>query len=449
MVTQDRVARGGAGGDRAAAFVSARLLALVCLGAGPIVLAPGAEAQCSTCVGDADGDRTVTINELIQAVNNALFGCDRPTATPTSMGSTAAPTATPTPPAGACAVTPGAWSAPAWATTAAEALALRAQLGALTGADAMRGAEQGTAVLGGVAHLVELYEAGSPSLADVTNPAFAPIVAESFAEFVALIDAGPGDPISESGAWTPGPNGGIYGTSPRGMNAGGIEVRQIVEKGLFAGGALYHYALRLTEGGIDPASVDALAAAWGANETLDPAGTLVHSASYSWQMGFFAAMAAALSDAKAFAADGACVAERDAAIRTFFRVWEHSMFARIVFYANRGLTLERAATSDNDAIEAVHQLSEGMALAMGYRGLPHTTSGPLANASRTVTDTSIDDILTAFRVNLSDLNSSTTGFFINEPDGFAAAVTAIEAVVSQVYGLDEAEIAAYRNPTSG
>ena len=34
-------------------------------------------------------------------------------------------------------------------------------------------------------------------------------------------------------------NGGIYGTSPRGMNAGGIEVRQIVAKGLFAGGALY------------------------------------------------------------------------------------------------------------------------------------------------------------------------------------------------------------------
>jgi hypothetical protein len=90
-----------------------------------------------------------------------------------------------------------------------------------------------------------------------------------------------------------------------------------------------------------------------------------------------------------------------------------------------------------------------MALAMGYRGLANTQSGPLANASRTATDAQIDEILTAFRVNRSDLSSSTTGLFISDPNGFAAAVTAIEAVVAEIYDLDAAEIEAYRNPVAG
>ena len=65
----------------------------------------------------------------------------------------------------------------------------------------MRGAEQGTVVLGGVSQLFDLYHAGSPSLADVTNPAFDPIVDDAFADFVALIDAGASEerPLAQVG----------------------------------------------------------------------------------------------------------------------------------------------------------------------------------------------------------------------------------------------------------
>lgn len=445
---EGRAARRRAAGVRGTTALSTRLLVLVGLVACQLGVASVATAaECSTCVGDANGDRNVTINELILAVNNALLGCDRQEATPTPTGPT--PTATPTTPVGVCDVTPGAWSAPAWATTAADALELRSQLAALTGASAMRGAEQGTVVLGGVSQLVDMYEIGTPSLAEVTNPAFAAIVNDSFEEFVALITAGAGDPINENGNWTPGSNGGIYGDSQRGMNAGGIEVRQIVDKGLFAGGALYHYALGLTEGTITTDTVDGLAAAWGANETLDPAGTLVHSANYSRQMGFFAEMATALTDAKAFAASSACGTQRDEAIRTFFRLWEQSMYARVVFYANRGLTLSQGAASDNDNIEALHQLGEGTGLAIGFRGLPNAESGPLADDSRTITDAEIDQLLTALRISAGDLNASTTGLFIAEPDNFVAAVTALEQVVADVYDLDPSDIAAYRNPAAG
>ena len=55
-------------------------------------------------------------------------------------------------------------------------------------------------------------------------------------------------------------------------------------------------------------------------------------ANYSKGMGFHAPIAKTLTDAKAYAADPKCTAERDAAIVAFFRQWEQSMLARFMFY---------------------------------------------------------------------------------------------------------------------
>ena len=102
-----RMARGegratGRNGARGlgAGSVTARLLVLVCLVAGQLVAASLAKAQCSTCVGDGNNDRSVTINELIQAVNNSLQGCDGNEATPSATAPTSGPTPTRTPPVG-------------------------------------------------------------------------------------------------------------------------------------------------------------------------------------------------------------------------------------------------------------------------------------------------------------------------------------------------------------
>jgi hypothetical protein len=58
-------------------------------------VAAGAQAQCC---GDCNGDGTVSINELITAVNNALLGCGADTPTPGRGTPTHKPTATPTTP---------------------------------------------------------------------------------------------------------------------------------------------------------------------------------------------------------------------------------------------------------------------------------------------------------------------------------------------------------------
>ncbi len=352
-------------------------------------------------------------------------------------------TATPT----ACAVTPGEWAAPQFAANAATELALRQRLDVLV-RDTMRGAEQETVVITEAAQLRALYEAGNPSLADAVAPPFDAIVDDAFVDFVGAILAGPQDLVDDDVNWTPGEAGGIFGASTRAINAGGLEVRQIVDKGLFGGGALYAHALTLTEGDITPATIDALAAAWGSNAALDPE-ERTDSAGYSYSMGFHGDIAIALADAKAYAADADCTAERDEAIVSFFHTWEQAMLARTVFYANAGARNMAAAKSDDDRAGALHALTEGLGLAFGFYGLEAPTTGPLANAARVITDAELEAIASALGVNLTDLSASTTGEFVGDTAKFDDGVADVEAVVMDVYDLTEADIESYRVPTAG
>jgi hypothetical protein len=355
------------------------------------------------------------------------------------------------PPMTSCTVTPGAWSAPSFEANTTTAMALRAQIDLLVGSAHMRGAEEGLqdVVIDEVSDLEAIYDGGTPALSAHVHAGFDPVMDDVFAEFVALIAAGPRDLVTEDG-WDPGEAGGIYGARKAGFNTGGIEVRQIADKGLFGGGALYSYALKLTGNTIDEATIDAIAAAWGSNATLDPA-TKTDSANYSHGMGFHAKIAKSLADAKAYAADPDCTAERDAAIVAVFRQWELSLFARALFYGNDAVNRLIAAGADDDLIaSALHFYAEGIGLLIGFHGLPHPTTGPLAGAGRTATDADIDAILAAYAVDRTDLEASTIGTaYVADTEAFQTGVTSAEAKVKQVYGLSDAEITSFRSPTAG
>lgn len=348
-----------------------------------------------------------------------------------------------------CAVTPAeAFDSPSRDTNAATALALRAQLDALV-SDTMRAAEEGSATVDDLADLTGPYEAGDPSLADVTSAAWQDISSDAFGEFVDVIAAGAQDLVDDSGAFTPGAAGGLFGTDLRGVNEGGLEVRQLIDKGLFAGGALYPYAVSLTEGEITEATIDELSALWGGNATLDPAGELTDSANYSHRMGYHADIAGALTRARAYAADDACTAERDEAVVEFFRLWEESMFARFVYYANAAAEVSAAALTDDEYADAMHELAEGIGLGLGFYGVPEATKGPLAAGARVASDELIEAMADDLGVDLTALGSSTTGALVTDPAAFATAVEDLEATVAEALGLEASEVAAWREPTEG
>jgi hypothetical protein len=122
------------------------------------------------------------------------------------------------------------------------------------------------------------------------------------------------------------------------------------------------------------------------------------------------------------------------------------MMARFVYYANAAEQTLAAPTSPDDVEGALHELAEGVGLAMGFTGMSEVSAGPLAGSARTITDIEIDALLEPVGVNADYLGASTTGFFSNDPSGFAAAVLASEQVIMDVYGLTEADIAAFREP---
>jgi hypothetical protein len=351
-------------------------------------------------------------------------------------------------PSGTCTVNPPTtWTSSEWDANTAEAMGLRANLDALTGTS-MRAAEEGTGTVD-MSSLDALFAEGDPSLETITSAAYVGVVKDAFAEFVELVAAGPVDVVGADGAFDPGTAGGVFGSSSRGVNEGGLEVRQIVDKGVFAGAGLYRYAAGLTTGPIDAATIDAIAAAWGANSALDGEGELTDSANYGQRMGYHAASAQALIAARAYAADPGCASERDEAIRTHFELWEESMFARFTFYLNAAVGLSTDAASDDDIADAIHELSEGLGLAAGFHGLDAPVSGPLSGSARAVTDADIEKILTALGVDLSDLGASTTGDIVVDPAAFGAAQDEVEATLTEAFDLTEADLASWLTPTAG
>jgi len=293
---------------------------------------------------------------------------------------------------------------------------------------------------------------GTPSLADAASPEFATFVALAFEEFVAVIDAGEQDLVDAQGDWSPGEAGGVWGDSDLGINEGGLEVRQFIDKGSFGGGLLYAWAVAQTEGDIDAATVDAIAAVWGNNAALDPMSMetpLTDAANYSYQMGFHGTMVAALADAKAFSADAACTAERDAALVQFFNLWEQSMLARTIFYGNRAAGKLLVAQTDTQLADVLHDLGEGLALTLGFVGFADPASGPLAGAGRIIADEQVLDLLGAYGIDIDAPGSSTTGVLLESLPNLEAANEAAQGVVMDAYSVDAGVIQTYLMPSAG
>lgn len=363
-----------------------------------------------------------------------------------------------------CEVTPGGWSPDGFEQNAAGALALREQVRVLQ-SDVMNAAEQATwgdqpTNPPPLQDLIDAYETGSPSIADVTPGPLDAVIRQTFADWTAAVAEDPATYlfIDEAGlAWVASGDGGMHERPPdddgtrrfRAYSASGVELRQLVDKGLFVG-AMYSYALGLTEGTITPATVQEIAAAWGANPTLDPSPAEGEAenddtAAYARSMGLYDETATALIAAQAYAADDNCTAERDAALVEVFGYWEEAAFARGTYYggAPQRATLDPA--DPETILGPLHGASEGYGLIVGLLGMPNPSSGPLAGGARISTDADVERALEALGVNLDDLSAGTTGEWLVESataydDGFTGD---FKDVVQRLFGWSEGQFTEY------
>lgn len=292
-------------------------------------------------------------------------------------------------------VVPSTYDSPAFATNAAEELALRSALASLDAR--MRAAEgTGTSIVT-TAELRALYEQGTPSLKSVSTSA-AQSLADSY--FVAFGDAvgktwspelveGDGGDAGDAGAAT---SGGKYAGAYY-FSATGIDLREATNKTLL-GGAFYNHALVVASGPVTEATVDRLMASIGASPafTSDPdAGASADAliAQYAAQRddeskptGPYRRIRSALLAAKTAAAAGPkCSADLEAAIKVLFAEWEKATYATAIFFLNDAAG--KAIGQKGDA--ALHAFGQAVGLVQSFRGI--------AQDRRKITDAQIDDLL--------------------------------------------------------
>lgn len=286
---------------------------------------------------------------------------------------------------------PDTWDGADFDTNAADQLALRGRLQALN--TRMQEAEVADPPATTVGDLETLFEDGDPSVSDAMTTTYAAVTAQVFASFVAAV----GSTLDPAASWDPSPaNDDVGGRlcGPSGdatsgcwlMSAGGVDLRQIFEKGAFQA-AMYNQAQALASSNVTPATIDQIAALFGANADLDIDGTNVHAANYAKGVGFYGTIRTHLIAAKAYAQAGDdCATELDDELSALLAAWEQSQFARFVYYANRALERFSSGTAtEAENAEALHWLGEGLGLVWGFEGLPAD--------SRIATDAQIEEIL--------------------------------------------------------
>jgi AcrR family transcriptional regulator len=356
--------------------------------------------------------------------------------------------------AAACNVTlPTSYDGANFPTNAAESLGIRTRLGALN--QLMRDAEVDLLVTPTVTELNALFEAGAPSLRTLTTNYYAGVVDGVFTRFEAAAGRtwAPVDP--------PVAPGGKYGAYI--YDERGLDLRQIVEKGLFE--ALFyrrfHQLASDTTEPLDQATLDALLGLYGAHPDFpgvsEGAPVVTNpdriAAQYlerrSPKDASDPSLPADANDpgpyfrvkneflfAQAAIADGSpeCQAAAREAVGRVLAEWERGIAATTVYYFNAAATsLGADNATETQLSNGLHGYGEGIAFMWGFRTLPA--------GSRLITDVQIDALLAS--VNAPIDMPSTAYQFVTDSSQITKLVTAIDTLKA-LYQFSDAEIEIFK-----
>lgn len=312
-----------------------------------------------------------------------------------------------------------------YATNAADALALRTRLKELN--TPMQAAETDTMNTVTAAQLETLWTAGTPSLKSITAPAHQTLVSEIFTTFAA----------ASGNAWTPAasatPPGGKYGSWI--FSGTGVDLRQVMEKGLF-GGAHYVEAARRMTASATVADVDTMVALFGAhpsfpmsNDAMVTMNPDVHTAVYAKRRtnpaaatpGPYLAIKQAFMNARQSVSVGAeCAAKRDESFATIREQWERALLGTCVYYlTSSAATLEKAAPTAAEQASALHGIGETIGFLRGLRAAPAS--------SRIITDAQLDQVLATLTA--TDIANAQAYKFVSDS---ASTVDKLTAAISQI-----------------
>lgn len=304
----------------------------------------------------------------------------------------------------------------------------------------MKDAEASATVMPTASALTALFDAGSPSLRSITTPYYATQVDGLIAEFEKA--AGKTWKPSEP----PPSSGGIY--SKWIFDARGRDLRQAIEKGMFAA-TTFNHAIALVASSPDAKAIDRLLAMYGAHPSFphddkDPNHPDQFTAQYAKRRddktnatpGLYRKLKASFIAARTTAAAGAdCAADRDAAVKAIKTDWERTLMSTVVFYANdaaKKLTVD--PPTDDDVAAGLHSLGEMVAFVHGYRQIDTT--------QRTLSDKDVDDILALLGAPAT--GDATSYKFATETATEVGKLPQVSAKLKAIYGFSDAEMEQFK-----
>jgi ribosomal protein L20 len=291
-------------------------------------------------------------------------------------------------------------------SNASTELAVRSNLSALV--SKMQVGRTGTKV--SESELLALFNAANPSLKSITTSYYAEKTPVWLAE-LAKASGGTFNPTT-----APAGNGGVYGGYL--FDENGLEMEQVVEKGLF-GAALYNHALTVIKSNTIAASdIDRLVAIFGAHPSFQNSDAVaqnkdVFSAKYAARRdkndgkGFYTSIKTNLITAKTAIEKGQNYnQDRDKALSDFRYNWEKSNMATVINYLSFTISkLNKSNATDTDKASALHAYGEAVGLVHGWKGVS-------AN-DKAISDAELDQILEL--MNVPKNGAATSYKFVTEP----------------------------------
>lgn len=312
---------------------------------------------------------------------------------------------------------------------------VRAQLDALV-TEVKKGRTTGTVVDYSI--LSQLYNAGNPSLKSLTTSYYANRLDGSNGWLEALAQ-------SSGSTYTPGAPSGQGGTfGGYFFDENGLEMEQMVEKGLF-GAAMYHHAVSLMQSDMTSEKADQILAMFGAHPDFPNTPTAANAANPDKYLANYAARRDK-NDGKglysqiktnfltlqaALKAGGDYNTERDEALSALRLNWEKVNFATVINYCHSVISKMSATNpTDSDKAAALHAYGECVGFVHGWRNIPQDY--------KTISDTEIDEILTLLNAPYNGISTSYT--FITNPLNELPKLTQVIQKLKTRYQFSDQEI---------
>ena len=335
---------------------------------------------------------------------------------------------------------PNSYNGSSFGSDAADQLNLRTHLNNLVN-EAKRGRDAANTVQ--FSELTNLYTAGTPSVQSAANSYFQGRLAGAEGWLAELAKASgntytPGTPTGEGGAF-----GGYL------FDENGLEIEQLVEKGLF--GAMNYYQAQQLLRNPSTVNLNKALALYGAHPSFPNTTTAANTDFPDAHMANYAARRSDSNDPNslytrvktAFITAQAAIeagenytTERDAALADLRLNWEKVNAATIINYCHSVIsTMSNTAPTDAQKGNALHAYGEAVGFMHGWRNLPAD--------SKRITDAQIDAVLEQLRAVPGQTPVSYV--FITEPVTNLPRLQAVINQLQQIYGFSNAEVESFRN----